>query len=190
MALWNTGRFDDIKLEKELTPTGWIIRYIVTERRVVRSIKYDGMKSVTVSEILDRFKERKVGLSVEPQYDQAKVQRAANVRKEYLSERGRQFAVVVPDIKQIPPSSLEVVFKVDEGPKVKVGTIDIVGNTVFNDRLVIRSMKNLKPIGIPYSIFLENLFAKSYDASKLEEDKERIRQFYMAHSYYTARALP
>ena len=44
-------------------------RYVLTERRVVRSIKYEGAKSLTVSEILDRFKERKVGLSVEAQYD-------------------------------------------------------------------------------------------------------------------------
>jgi outer membrane protein insertion porin family len=39
MALWNTGRFDDITMEKEPGPNGWIIRYIVVERRVVRSIK-------------------------------------------------------------------------------------------------------------------------------------------------------
>ena len=36
-------------------------------------------------------------------------------------------------------------------------------------------MKNLKPIGIPKSIFLENLFAKTYDATKLSEDTERVR---------------
>ena len=60
MALWNTSRFDDIRLEREAGRTGWVIRFVVTERRVVRSIKYDGMKSITVSEILDRFKERKV----------------------------------------------------------------------------------------------------------------------------------
>ena len=77
MALWNTGRFDDIRLEREPGPTGWIVRFVVAERRVVRSIKYDGMKSITVSEILDRFKERKVGLQVESQYDPDKVQRAA-----------------------------------------------------------------------------------------------------------------
>jgi outer membrane protein insertion porin family len=65
MALWNTGRFDDIRVEKEAGRTGWIIRYTMAERRVIRSIKYDGNKSVTNSEILDRFKERKVGLSVE-----------------------------------------------------------------------------------------------------------------------------
>ena len=46
--------------------------FVVTERPVVRTIKYEGAKSVTVSEILDRFKERKVGLSVESQYDPPK----------------------------------------------------------------------------------------------------------------------
>ncbi len=189
MALWNTGRFDDIRMEKEPGPNGWIIRYIVTERRVVRSIKYDGAKSVTVSEILDRFKERKVGLSVESQYDPNKVQRAANVLKEYLSERGRQFATVEPDIRQIPPSSLEVVFKVNEGPKVKVGEITIQGNTIFTDRDLIRAMKNLKPIGIPHSIILENLFAKSFDSTKLEQDKDMVRNYYQEHGYFTARVV-
>ena len=63
MTLWNTGRFDDIRLETEPGRTGLIVRFVVTERRVIRSIEYAGTKSVTVSEILDRFKERKVGLS-------------------------------------------------------------------------------------------------------------------------------
>ena len=66
------------------------------------------MKSITLSEILDRFKERKVGLSVESQYDPNKVQRARNVLQEYLAERGRQFATVEPELRQVPPSSLEV----------------------------------------------------------------------------------
>ncbi|MBM3793753.1 MAG: outer membrane protein assembly factor BamA [Acidobacteria bacterium] len=189
MALWNQGRFDDITLEQEAGRTGWIIRFRLVERRVVRSIKYDGMKSITVSEILDRFKERRVGLSVEQQYDPARVQRAAIVLKEYLSERGRQFATVEPEVVQIPPSSLEVKFVVTEGPKVKVGSIDIEGNTAFKDNAIIRAMKNSRPIGIPYSIFLEKLFAKSFDSTKLEQDKEMIRDYYQQRGYFTARAV-
>ncbi len=188
MALWNTGRFDDIRLEREPGRTGFIVRFVVQERRVVRSIKYDGMKSVTISEILDRFKERKVGLQVESQYDPNRVQRAANVLKEYLAERGRQFATVTPELKQVPPSSLEVNFRVVEGPKVKVGEIQIDGNSVFSDRVVRRAMKNLKPVGIPYSLFLENLFAKTFDSTKLEEDKDRVRNYYQERGYFTARA--
>ncbi|MBZ5601090.1 MAG: outer membrane protein assembly factor BamA [Acidobacteriia bacterium] len=187
MALWNTGRFDDIRLEREPGTKGWILTFILTERRVVRSIKYDGMKSITVSEILDRFKERKVGLSVEAQYDPNKVQRAKVVLLEYLAERGRQFAKVDPEIHQVPPASLEIDFKVDEGPKVKVGEISFEGNDHYNARIVRRAMKNERPIGIPYSIVLENLFAKTYDSTKLEEDQQRIQQFYQDEGYFTAR---
>jgi outer membrane protein insertion porin family len=189
MQLWNMGRFDDIRLEVEPGKTGWIVRFVVVERQVIRSIKYEGVKSLTTSEILDRFKERRVGLSVESQYDPNKVQRAVTVLRDYLAERGRQFATVKPELRRIPPSSVEIIFRVQEGPKVKVGKIDIQGNQVFSDRAVRRAMRNLRPVGIPYSILFENLFAKSYDVSKLEEDKERIRDWYQQRGYFLARAL-
>jgi outer membrane protein insertion porin family len=189
MALWNTGRFDDIRLEREPGAAGWIVRFVLVERRVVRSIKYEGNKSITVSEILDRFKERRVGLTVESQYDPNKIQRATVVLKEYLAERGRQYATVEPEIRQIPPSSLEVTFRVKEGPKVKVGIIQIEGNKVFSDRAIIRAMKNLRPIGVPKSILLESIFSKTYDSTKLEEDKDRIRDWYQQRGYFTARSL-
>ncbi|MGA2270819.1 MAG: outer membrane protein assembly factor BamA [Bryobacteraceae bacterium] len=189
MALWNTGRFDDIQMETEPGRIGLIVRFVVTERRVIRSINYEGIHSVTVSEILDRFKERKVGLSVESQYDPNKIQHAAIVLKEFLSERGRQYATVDPQIEQIPPSSLKVTFMVNEGPKVKVGDIQIAGNQAYSRKWVIAAMKNLKPYGIPHSILFENVFAKTFDRDKLDEDKERIVQAYRDHGYFTAKAL-
>ena len=45
-------------------------------------------------------------------------------------------------------------------------------------------MKNLKPIGVPHSIFLENIFAKTYDATKLEEDTERVRAEFQNRGYF------
>jgi outer membrane protein insertion porin family len=190
MRLWNSGRFDDITLQTEPGPNGGVIvTFVVAERRVVRSIRYEGAKSVTVSEILDRFKERKVGLSVESQYDPNKVQRAAVVLKEFLAERGRQFATVDPEVRQVPPASLEIVFNVNEGPKVKVGKITIVNNQAFSQQEVIRAMKNLHAYGIPYSIMFENMFARTYDSSKLEEDKDRIRDAYQQKGYFAAKVL-
>jgi outer membrane protein insertion porin family len=70
---------------------------------------------------------------------------------------------------------------------VKVGNIDITGNTVFSDKEVIRAMKNLHPFGIPHSICSRDLFAKTYDPSKLDEDKSRVQVFYQEHGYFTAR---
>ena len=187
IALWNTGRFDDIRIERDPGKEGWIIRFVLVERPVIRTIKYEGNKSVTVSDILDRYKDRKVGLVVESQYDPNKIQRAKNVLLELLAERGHQYATVDAQVKRVPPSSLEITFKVDEGPKVKVGKIDIEGNNAFSDLEVIRAMKNLHPIGIPYSILFENLFAKTYDPGKLDEDKSRVQVFYQDHGYFTAR---
>ena len=145
MTLWNTSRFDDIRLETEPGRNGLIVRFVRhrTPRHPLHQVSRAPSR-VTVSEILDRFKERKVGLSVESQYDPNKIQRASVVLKEFLAERGRQYATVEPQIEQIPPSSLKVSFMVNEGPKVKVGTIDITGNTEKDDRWVIRNMKNLK----------------------------------------------
>ena len=189
MALWNTGRFDDIILERERGEFGWIVRFRVVERRIVRSIEYVGVKSVQVSEILDRFKERRVGLAVETQYDPNKVQQAVVALRDFLAERGRQFAKVEPRIQQIPPSSLKVTFHVDEGPKVKVGKIRFEGVQAFSSSTVRRAMKNLKPIGIPRSLLFENLFAKSFDNTKLAEDKERIRNYYQERGYFRAEVV-
>ncbi len=50
-------------------------------------------------------------------------------------------------------------------------------------------MRNLKPIGIPHSILFENLFAKSFDSTKLEEDKALIRDHYQQHGYFNAKTL-
>ncbi|MGA2711509.1 MAG: outer membrane protein assembly factor BamA [Bryobacteraceae bacterium] len=190
MALWNTNRFDDIRLETEKGERGGIVvTFVVTERPVIRDIKYEGAKSVSTSDILDRFKERKVGLTVESMYDPNVVNRAAVVLKELLAEHGHQFAMVTPQLRRIPPSSLEVVFAVVEGPKIKVGHIEILGNEAFSRRDVVRAMKNLHGIGIPHSIFFEELFPATFDAAKLEEDKERVRDAYQKEGYFTAKAL-
>jgi outer membrane protein insertion porin family len=68
-SLWNTGYFEDIRFEREQTPKGWRIHIFVKERPTIREISYSGLSSVSTSDVLDRFKERKVGLSVESQYD-------------------------------------------------------------------------------------------------------------------------
>ncbi|HZL56737.1 MAG TPA: POTRA domain-containing protein, partial [Bryobacteraceae bacterium] len=120
--LWNTNRFDDITLETEKGERGGVVvTFVVVERPVIRDIKYEGLKSASTSDVLDRFKERKVGLVVESQYDPNVINHAAVVLKELISERGHEFAKVTPELRRIPPASLEVIFSVDEGPKVKVG---------------------------------------------------------------------
>jgi outer membrane protein insertion porin family len=183
-ALWNAGYFEDTRFEREQTPKGWILHIYVKERPTIREITYTGLSAVSTSDVLDRFKERKVGLSVENQYDPTKIKKAEVVLKDLLSEHGRQFATSRTEVRPIPPAAVGITFVVREGPKVKVGRIRFKGNKHINDRTLRAAMKNLKPIGIPHSIFLENLFSKTYDATKLEEDTERVRAEFQNRGYF------
>ena len=52
-----------------------------------------------------------------------------------LAAHGRQFATVKPTYERIAATNaVKLVFNIDEGPKVKVGTITIVGNKAFSSR--------------------------------------------------------
>ena len=183
-SLWNTGYYEDIRFEREQTPKGWRIHVYVKERPNIREITYTGLSSVTTSDILDRFKERKVGLTPESQYDPTKVKKAEVILKELLAEHGRQYATVRTEVHPLPPAAVSVTFVVREGPKVKVGKITFEGNKHVNSRTLRAAMKNLKPIGVPHSIFLESLFAKTYDATKLEDDTERVRGEFQNRGYF------
>ena len=183
-ALWNAGYFEDIRFEREQNPKGWILHIYLKERPTIREINYTGLNAVSTSDVLDRFKDRKVGLSVENQYDPTKIKKAEVTLKQLLAEHGRQFATIRTEVHPIPPAAVGITFVVREGPKVKVGRIRFRGNKHVNDRTLRAAMKNLKPIGIPRSIFLENIFAKTYDATKLEEDTERVRAEYQNRGYF------
>jgi outer membrane protein insertion porin family len=190
-ALWNTQFFEDIRLEVEddpNTPNGKIVIFYVKERPIIRRIEYKGNKSITESDILDAYKEKKVGLSVESQFDPTKIKRAEVVIKELLAEHGRQFATIKPTYERIAATNaVKVVFNIDEGPKVKVGTITVVGNHAFSAGRIIRTMKHDRPYGIPLGITYIPVMAKTFDRPKLDEDLEvGVRGLYQDHGYFKA----
>ena len=89
-------------------------------------------------------------------------------------------------MKTIPPASVQINFNIKEGPTVKVGQIHFTGNEHLSNLYLRRSMKELRPIGIPYSLIFENIFARTFDASKLDLDSERVRQAYRDKGYANA----
>ena len=191
-ALWNTQYFEDIRLEIEDSadkPNQKIIIFYVTERPIVRRIEYKGNKSVSESDILDRFKDRKVGLSIESQFDPTKIKKAEVVLKELLAEHGRQFATVKPTYERLPgTNAVKLTFNIDEGPKVKVGKIIITGNTAFSGRRIVRTMRNSRPTAIPLGPvppYFISVLSKTFDRPKLDEDMEiGIRGLYQDNGYF------
>jgi outer membrane protein insertion porin family len=191
-SIWNTGYFEKVWIERYNQPatadTPACVQLVVhvTEKPTIRTIDYQGLNAVTVSDVDERFKKAKVGLVPESQFDYTRVMRAVSVLKDLLSEHGHQFSTITPVIKTIPPSSVGLTFKIKEGPTVKVGKISFDGNYNLSNRILRDAMVNSRPIGIPHSIILEDLFAKTFDASKLDEDTERVAVAYRDRGYANA----
>jgi outer membrane protein insertion porin family len=188
-ALWNTQFFEDVKLRVEDSPdraNAKIIIFEVKERPVIRRIRYEGIHSISESDILDRFKEKKVGLTVESQFDPTKIKKAEVVLQDLLGEHGHQFAEVTPQYERIASSNAVIlVFKINEGPKVKVGKIIFVGNHAFSNRKLIRAMHHDRPYAIPLYITEINVLSKTYDKDKLNEDLEvGIKGIYQDNGYF------
>src|SRR5271157_5664365 len=170
-ALWNTQFFEDVKLRVEDSPDkpgGKIITFVVVERPVIRRIRYEGIKSISESDILDRFKEAEV------------------VLKDLLAEHGRQFATVTPEYERIASSNAVIlVFRINEGPKVKVGKIQFTGDKAFSRRKLIRAMHNDRPYSIPLYITEIDVLSKTYDHDKLIEDIQvGIQGLYQDNGYF------
>jgi outer membrane protein insertion porin family len=183
MALWNTGYFDDIRLEAQDGKTGMIVIFFVREKKLVRAITYKGLHSIEQSDVLEAFQKQKVGLTMDSQYDPVAIKRAEVVLQQLLAGHGRQFATVRHRTRNIPPNSVALTFIVTEGPKVKIGSIRFTGNTVFPNRELVRQMKLSRPSGLPPFFYW---FHKTYDHDKVLYDLEKVRELYQDHGYFYA----
>ncbi|HUK29864.1 MAG TPA: outer membrane protein assembly factor BamA [Candidatus Acidoferrum sp.] len=190
-ALWNTNYFDDVKLSIEDSPTDptkKIVIFTVVERPTIRRIVYKGNKSVSESDILDAFKDRKVGLTQDSPFDPTKVKKAEVVIRDLLADHGHQFAVIKENVEHVAATnSVILTFNIEEGAKVEVGKIIIEGNKTFSSRRIIRTMHHSRPYGFDIKIIYMNVMAKTFDQAKLDEDLELgIRSLYQDNGFYEA----
>ena len=184
-ALYAQGHFEDVKVySEEGTRGGKIITFEVSERPLLLDIKYDGLKSVQQSTVLEEFRKRSVGLSKESQYDAVKAKRAAAVIKELLANEGRPEAKVEPVVERISATAVALTFNIDEGPRFRVAGIEFEGNKVFSSSHLRKQMKLVKELGLFTTFSSKDIYHKD----KLETDLDRLRVLvYADHGYLKAR---
>ncbi len=179
-ALYKANFFENISIEERDGDTGKIVSFILKEKPLIRSIQYEGAKSFTESNILDHFKERKVGITVDSQYDPAKIRAAERALQDLMERNGKPLGTVRTEIENIPPSSVRVRFIMDEGPKVRIGQIKFVGNKVFEEDKLREALKLTKERAL-LTIFKGT---DKYHKAKLEADIEmNLKAFYKEHGY-------
>ena len=179
-ALYKANFFENIEIEERDGDTGKIVTFVVKEKFFIRSIEYVGNKSFTESNILDHFKEKKVGLTVDSQYDPAKIRAAERALVDLMQQNGKPLGTVHTEIENIPPSSVRVRFVMDEGPKVRIGQIRFVGNKVFADANLKKALKLDKERSL-FTIFKGT---DKYHPAKLDADIQmNLVSYYKEHGH-------
>jgi outer membrane protein insertion porin family len=186
-AIIQMGLFDPLatKLFVEDGPRGGkIVIFQVKEYPIIRDLQYRGLKSATESEVLTRFKERRVQVSKESQFDPAKANGARIVLRELLAEKGHPDADVSVEVEDISATTVALIFNVEEGPRVRVKDIEFVGDRDgFSQRRLRGAMKLVKEAG-----FFSTFTSKDiYFRDKLLDDLERVRLFLGTKGYLQAK---
>src|SRR5438874_1775912 len=132
LNLWQTGLFDDIRIETDKGERGVIVRAIVKERQRIGSVEYRGNKELNNTKINEALEKEKIDLHVGNTIDQTLVQRAAEAIKRAYTESGFEGVSVDPTTEgMLEPGEKKIVFNINEGSKASIAAIDYVGNTHF-----------------------------------------------------------
>ncbi len=180
LNLWQTGLFDDIRIEANPGEKGVIVRAIIKERPRIGSVEFRGNKDLTTAKINEALEREKIDLHVGSTIDQSLIRRAADAIKRIYSEGGFEGVTVSPSMEDMTePGERKILFVISEGIKAKVARISFEGNEKFTDRKLRRVMKEVKENNIVTWIRKKNL----YIPSKLDEDLERIKNHYQDSGY-------
>lgn len=180
LNLWQTGLFDDIKIEAEPGETGVIVKVTVKERPRIGAVEYRGNKNLNLTKINEALEREKIDLHVGNTIELTLIKRAAETIRNAYTEGGFEGVSVETSFEDLPdPSSKRVVFQIHEGIKARVAGIDFVGNKRFSDRRLRRAMKDVKRHNLYTWVRKKNV----YVPSKLDEDLERVKNLYLDHGY-------
>jgi outer membrane protein insertion porin family len=188
--LWNTNFLDDlvVSVEDVPYPNGIIGKHVIfdlEERQRVKIVDYVGSKKVEQSKIEDKLRDENLQIRLDSFIDPGLVQRVKNVVQQMYAEKGYLYATVSPEIKPVAggPKLVHLTFNIDEGPKVKIGTIDFVGNKAISDGKLAGKMKENKAKG--FFSFITG--GGTYKQDKFEEDADKVSEYYRENGYIAVR---
>lgn len=145
-VLWSTGFFANLKMEDVDAPGGKIVRITVEENPVVKAVTFKTGKKVKEDDIISKLKEKDEYILAYSYYSPFKVERARKTIQDLLSEKGLQLAKIDVATEHKGKSEVEVLFRIDEGPKVRVGAIDFEGATKLPPASCVRPLRTTSPI--------------------------------------------
>ncbi|MBP7710040.1 MAG: outer membrane protein assembly factor BamA [Rickettsiales bacterium] len=163
----------DLFLESKISYQGKKVLVEVKENPIVSEVKFVGNKKME-----DDALQSEVSLKKRAIFTKAKLQADLKRIGEIYLKSGRFLTKIEPKIIQKDQNRIELIFDIFEGPKAKIGDLYFVGNNAFSDADLIEEISTRQT---KWWKFLSS--ADTYDADRIEFDKEKLRRFYGSKGY-------
>ena len=188
--LWATNFLDDLSIDVAdyVFPNGVVgklVTYNMEERQRVKIVEYLGTKSLEQTKIDEKLKEENAQVRLDSFLNPSLIQKVESIIRGMLAEKGFQFAEVTHKISEIPggPKLVNLTFNIQDGPKVKIRTIEFIGNKAVSSGTLAKQMKSNKA-----EYFLSFITGRgTYQAAKYEEDADKIVEYYRDRGYIDIR---
>lgn len=172
-TLFATGLFADVSIDRH----GDDIVIRVVENPVVNRISFEGNKALKEEKLREEIQ-----IAARSPFTAARVSADVNRMLEIYRRSGRFSVRIKPEYKTLSQNRVDVVFVIEEGPTSGVRGINFIGNKEFSDsRLRTEIVTKQSRL---WRFFNSN---DNYDASRIEYDRERLREFYLDKGYYDFR---
>lgn len=179
-ALWDRNLIDDIQVDAQPTPEGGArLTITVVERPTIRSVDYQGMKRISRNDLLDDISAKGIRLKEGDPLNLGELYRVKEMIEEAYADKGFRFATADYAIEELTPTEKRVVFKVDEGDRVRIADIGFQGNSVFAGPRLRVLMRKTNESGILSRITKKDI----YNPANLQEDLDKVRDLYRGAGY-------
>ena len=171
-GLFKTGFFADVRIERE----GSTVVVLLVERPSIASIDFEGNKELD-TEALEQSLEQ-VDFAVGRIFDKSIFDQVEQeLRRSYFSI-GRYGVEIISTVTPLERNRVGILFDVKEGKIARIKSVNIVGNTVFDDESL-TGLFSLNTTGM-FSYFTKN---DQYSKQKLSADLETLRSYYLDRGY-------
>jgi outer membrane protein insertion porin family len=180
--LWETGFFSDIRIEQAQGTQGKIVRITLVENPVIKNIVYKTGKKLKEDDIVNKLKETDNYVLPYSYYSPYRIQRIKSTIEDLLLEKGLQSGQVKVKTERQGKNEVEVIFDIDEGPKVRVGRVILEGKTRIPESIIREAMKQNRKHDLISWITGKDV----YKQNKLEEDLANIKKKFQEYGFMEA----
>lgn len=125
-ALFDLGYFSDVRFFKEEVPEGVKIIVQVVEKPAIVEIKFEGMKEIKSEDVKDKIQTKLYTIIS----DSAISNDVRLIERQY-TEKGFYLARITHTVEMKAANEAVLTFVVEEGGKLRVGDVSIIGNKYF-----------------------------------------------------------